>query len=808
MKNRISILPVALLILLSWQTSALPASVLKKLTSTREQARLQVFAKFSMLPEYEVTTSGRRVDLILEDTVPASELALLPADDKMIRMVSKKKNNQTILSLYFRYPPQNVTLNSREGSASLMMDILLGNPFSSRYPDLSAGLKGVTILNRGEIDYTNPLQISSYAGNWRSLFKDYETEVRILPPPQLTLPPFPLAAALKPDLALNRWLPNEVRLPAKQNQWEQVQQIVRDSMETEEDEKQRERLLLTYAEAMVRGGDYMEPYQLLQQISLTYPDTLLSFFARFLFIYLQAVQEDPYVAFFELDSLTREMGRKNSFSSYFNILQAEIALLTGRIENAEQALKRDDVAYTSAAGMLRLLRQADVRYAKGKKIKALVSYLQLQEQSDIIDAYPRSLASFSDTLYVHRRIQDALVTYQKLTELLVEQQEQDLAMFRLAMCQLKSGENPRRVRSLLSRIQDAFPGSEGAHRARLKQVDIDYLAGNLSPDRAARTYARIAVNANKTELREEASFKQALIHALAGENYKSIELCMQILRDFRNGKLKVETRALIIQRLPQVLKELTSEQKYVEALVLAKKNRFFFARGWLDIDLLYDLAKAYSKLGVYDRAIRTYLYIFDATQGEKRQQVYIPLLSSLYDNGQYELVEDYADRYFFRYPDSPDADKVFLYRLQAILKAGHLEQAALLLDSPDRPSSIEIEQTAASLYFDLGRWQDLISKLTNKETGSTRDPEQTFQLAESFFQTEQYSEAIPLFERLREEDEHSDQAMFRLAQISLDQGARERALNQLNQLTEKGKDPLWIKMAREEIGILQLNPLK
>ncbi len=796
-----------LLLLLPLQVRAHATAVLQKVTSTGEKARLQIFLRLSTLPGHILDTTGRRVDLVLKDTVAAADFTPLPGDDRMIKMIVRKKAADTVLSFYFRYPPQNVTVDENRETGSLMLDILTGNPFSAAYPDLSSRLKGVTLLHRNEVDYTNPVNLSPYAGRWRALFREYETPVTIRPAVRLTLPPFPLAVYLAPRTAAAKWLTPEVMALAGGKKWELIYREVRQQLETEKNNDRRNRLLLTYAEALVRAGEYEEPYQLLQQIVLSYPDTRLARFARLLFIYLQAEKEDAFLASVELDSLVHKLGDANPFAAYTTILQAELAIQTDRYKDAKTFLGRDDIAYSGRAELLRLLRQADTAYGRGRMIRALVAYLQLARRSDIIRSHPRSLANFSDTLYTHQRYGDAARQYQRLSDLLADHRLRDLALFRLAMSQLRSGSRPRQVMPLLLQIQGAYPDTEGAFRASLKQTDLQYLAGSLSSEKAARAYHRVSEKGNRIELREEGAVKEAVVYALAGDNQRAIALAMVILRDFQSGRLRVTTQALVIERLPRVLKKLISKGQYVKALVLAKQNREYFARGWLKTDLLYDLARAYSRLGVYDRAVRTYQYIFDVSDGAEREKVYLPLLKALFEEDRYDLVEDYADRFFFRYPDSPDAPRVFLYRLRALRSSGRLDLAARLLDRKDRPSSRKIDLVAASIYADLGRWQDVIRILSRPEmAAATAGGEHAYELAEAYFQTGKYDRARPIYERLQQEDNFRELAMFRLARIDLQRGRKKQALNEFRQLAEKGKDPLWIKLAKEEIRILEMEP--
>ncbi len=805
MKKNAKILPLLVILLFLPLTQAMADSaILRQVSKTTETGKMQIFLRFSTLPPYKIETQGKRVDLALSNTIPAKSFTMLAGDEKMIRMISGKQAGDLLLSFYFRYPPQHVRVKKIEETASIMLDIQLGNPLSARYPDLSSGLHGLTLLNRKEIDFTNPIYASNYGTDWKLFIRAYESPVVIRPHFLYSLPPFPLAAAIKPTAETVDWLGKENISLSRQQAWLQIAENLKIQLEKEDNESYRKRQLLTYAECLVRADKYEEPYKLLQQIALTYPDTALATYADILFIYVLAGHEDPFLAAIEINKRQKKLPKKDPLLPYINIFQAELALETDHPKRAGKILAADTIAYPEKADLLRLLRQADTYFMSGDTIKALIAYDKLEQKVSIIETHPRSLAQYGDTLYNHQRYAKAVASYQSLVKLINGTDLQPQAMFRLAMSRLHNGEKWVRTIPLFSQIQNAFPGSEGDFRARIKITDIKFLHGVMSTDRAAEIYGQTGREANKKQLREEALVKQAMIQALAGNHETSIKLAMKILRDFQHGKLTTETEALIISQLPAVLKKMTGDKRYIDALVLAKQNRQFFARGWLGIDLLFDLAHAYEQLGAYDRAGRVYQYILDVASEKDQEKAYVPMIRALYNSGRYDLVEDYGDQYFSRFPDSPAKAEVYLLRIKALRAAGELKAAVRLLERPDRPSSPEIEKTAAHIFFDLNKWHKVITLLIGKKPASWAGGERDYLLAESLFQSGQYKKAIPVYTRLSEEKPYTDQAMFRLAEIYEKIGKADKALNLFKQLAEKGKDSRWKKLAEEEMEIIGL----
>ena len=802
-----------ILILYVLATTPLHAQASPLLTAinrTDEISSLQLYLRFTELPEYEMNQRQKRVDLLLKNTTLDADIELPANDDRIIRILNQKQNEDTLVSFFFRYPPQKINEKKREDPSSLMLDILLGNQFTSMYPDLSTQFQGLTLLTRETIDYTNPINLSPYADQWRSFFTEYETPLNIELPPTYTLPPFPLTTVLFKGPTQTQWLAEPILKNASAGDWSLVSQQIQEQLEKETNENLRDLLLLTYAESLVRSDQYKEAYPLLQKINLRYPDTQTAALADFLFAYLRNKHEKDFLGYQEISKAIERIGSATPFNDYFSILLAETALDNGKIDQAKQELNRDDIGFSEVANALRLMRLADTYYIEDEKIKALVAYLQLQDFQPVIDNYPESLARFSDALYRFKRFNQAEASYQILAERLNGQPQYDLVLFRVAMSSMHGGAPQRLTEQKLSQVLEAFTGTEGTFRAEMKQADIDYLAGKLPTAKALDTYSRLSTTANTIALREETTFKQALVHLLNGDPESALQQARLLLREFQSGALRVEAQALIIQQLPDMTAKLVQEERYIEALVLAQQNRRLFTRGWIPNTMLYNLAAAYTNLGFFDRAARTYQYLFETSTGDEQEKIYLPLIQSLFQDGQYTVIEDYADRFSFRYPESSLAPDIFYLRLKALLMNGEADKAASLLQDPGRLISNDIDQLALNIYYDLEQWENIIKhfETTDIDQGNGDATQRFMMLAESYFQTDQAIKAEPLFEQVIQKETGNDQAWFRLAQIALEKNNIQQALNRFTQIAEKGVDPLWKKLASEEIAILQLQQNK
>jgi hypothetical protein len=787
-------------------TAARAGSVLTGISRTDEPARVQLYLRFDQLPGYTAVTRGRRIDLTLANTVLADSLALPPADDRLIRLTHRREGDTTVLSLYFRYPPQKMDLTGKQETATLLLDIFTGNPLSARYPELVAQLRGVSVVERTPSDVLDPRVASRYRSDWLQVFHRYETALTIQAPPRLLLPPFPLAAALKPPLDADTWLPDEIRTLAAGDQWNQMQRPLRQLLVGQAAERRKERLLLTWAEAMVRAGNFQEARPLLERIAIEYTGTPLADLAAFLGAFVQAVRGEHQQSFHELETLTEKLAVSTPFAGSLSMLLAELALAGNRPGEAAELLGGAAVVREDALAPLRQLRAADLLAVK-RSDTALAAYRELAGRLRLIDTDPMSLAHFAGLLYAAGEYAPAAERYRQLADQLTSDRLKGLALFRQAMSRLHLSATDTTLRLDFLQVQEAFASTEGGVRARMKHTDLEYAAGRLPPGEAAATYGELARTAPVVALRQEAAFKLALVTARMGDHAASVEQLMTLLREFRSGELRTEAAALLLEQLPGLLRDLVERREYLRALVLASQNRTFFARGWLDSALLLDMARAYAELGLTAEAAQTYQYLYEVSTEADRERIHLPLVQALFTAGEYLQAEEYADRYLVRHPGGGDTAAMVLFKVRALYESGQLDRALAVLTARETASTTELDLVRARIHHDRRQWPEVIELLSRPELAGRLDNDTTLLLAEALFQEKADDRARVLFVDLAALPGVSDQAWFRLAQLELRRDNAAAALNLFRKLAEEGKDPLWTRLAREEAAILQLKPL-
>ncbi len=344
------------------------------------------------------------------------------------------------------------------------------------------------------------------------------------------------------------------------------------------------------------------------------------------------------------------------------------------------------------------------------------------------------------------------------------------------------------------------PGSEGGDRAELRLVDWSVIKDNargLAP--AIPRYVRLGRESRHRQVREEASFKAALGFYLLREYRDSVNELMDFRRNFSSSSLRREADLLLQEQLPRLIDQLVADKRDLEAVVLVEKNRNLLLDSGFDRAFLADVATAFGRLGLYQRAGRVLLYLFDRTAGRPEQQaLYLPLAQSYLKRAEYGPAGDYAERYLSSSPRGEDAGGLFAVLLEAFAGQGRDRELLTWLDKKDRPRTVQLERRAAGLYWKLGRWAAVADSLEwiSRTTGQLEVKEMAL-LAEAYYQLDDTRAAADIYQRLQDDPGYAVQARYRSAQILLQRQQRQPALKLLAQAVETDSESPWGKLARD-----------
>jgi lipopolysaccharide biosynthesis regulator YciM len=802
MKKYFFILLLLITSLLS--TNAISASTpptLSKIDKSYSNSSLQLSCSFNSLPKYSFQQKGKRIDFTFTSTLSADDLVLPETDDKIVKFLTLPQKNDTVISLFFRYPPQKVKIIPASQGNELRIDIILGNEFTASQSN---------VVSRPQ-DLPNPVKTCPYVGNWKNFFKEYEAEVKLESAIQYSLLPFPAIALLQSESEEkdSPLLGPEIMEGAKHNSWNDLIPVIFEQLSHETNPANKKKLSLTYGEILLRAGKIKEAHKQFFLLSEEHADESIGVLAKYLLIRLQAEHADLFLADVELKDLEAATDPGNSIRPYVYITQIEIALATKQWERMRILLEKDDIPSPARISTFKALRQADYWLATDDFIKAQAGY-QLLDKAGTLAEDIFSLNGYCSTLYHHQQFKEALTCYDRLAKHPKIDAQKYLGMisFRMAMAKRRFTPESKMLNDFAA-IELAYPDTEAGIRAAIKQTDIKMLTTKNWEKTGMAHYQTLAETAEALSIREEAAFKVILANYLLGQKDKGMELLMNFLKEFKNGALHETALALLIETMPEILKEQIKNGKYVEALVLAQQNKNLFAKKWIDIKLLADMAGAYQELGFFNEASRMYLYLLDVGAGEDNGPYYLPLIKLAYEQGEFEMVEEYADQYQTAYPKGPAHEEILLVRLQNLM-THNKNQEALTLLSEHKSTQPRFKEIQATLYFQLNDYAKAKAileelKITVDSKGKDKLFDPVFMLAESAYQTGDIKKSAELFTTVQQESSHQDQSLFRLGQIARQNGDSESALKYFKQIVEKGSNPLWQKLAKKELELTALS---
>ncbi len=776
-------------------------SVLTKIIRSDSRNKTQLFFVFDNLPRYKNKISGKRVDISFENTSFAEDLKLFSTDNRIVKILPLSETGSTF-TFYLRYNPQNLTVTKKDNI--LVVDILPGNSYTKAFSQIDEQLEGVSVVQRDTEDYSNPLIASPYAYNWKSFFREYESPIKIDVPVSLTLPPFPVAALLTRDndyAAKN--FSEEAQSQAEQQLWGVLLLTVQQKLLTEKELIPKQLLALTYGEILLRDGNFEGAYKQLYLLDKEYGKEQVGIFAKYLLNMLIAMYQDPFLGEVKIDAMADDIHPRSLLAPYYQLSKIELALATRNSEKLLSLLQQDNIGFPVDVEKIKEMRMADYYSLSNQPIKAFVSYSLVEDQA-LIESHSFSLNGLCTTQYEQKLYEQASDCYTKLLDLVQDKEILSLVSFRQAMSDLKHKPITEVIDSF-SRIEDAYPGTDAGFKAAIKKVDLMTLSKDKWDDFSGEYYRALSDKALTKDTAEEAALKEAINYAIMGQDEKALNLAMIFLRDYRSGKLTETGEALVIDLLPKEIERLVQDKRYADVIVLARQNRKLFTNNWVDIRLLADLAEAFNKLGIYKETERLYLYLIDILKDEEKQSYYLPLLQTIFIQGDYDLIKDYAEQYFFNYPDGQDSNAIKLILLKALFEEKKYQQAIDSLPSP-LPTDAEFTSFLGSLYYQAGKYEKVIETLDEPYSqGRLKDVIDEFYLADSLFYVGRLDKAKTLFENLLKKAPQNQQYMYRLALIAKNLGNQEESLKYLNTIVETEQNSLWKDAAKNELRIIEFD---
>jgi len=686
-----------------------------------------------------------------------------------------------------RRPPKQVVTESKDKPARIIMDLFWEGESGAR-PGVAFRIADMPARKAG--NEAQKFQLDSpWDGRWREFFSDYRSYWKLKLPLLYTLPPLaPLVSDQQSPLWPLQQFGNEGNWLSLLRRSKQIENL---------DTEQIYLRSLLIAEAQIRSG--ATEAGLARLHALHDQQGAEPVRVDYLTAYGQAASGQPFVAQLTMQELLPKLQDTDPLKPFCYLLAAESALAANQPKASLEYLQNDTLKWPLELLAVVDLRRADSLVGLKQLEQALTEYQDLVEEPGLFERYQSSLNRSAFTAYQLGAYEFAYQQYRMLSELVKELPGADLIQFGAGASAYAAGNLDWGLIGLQKASLD-WPGNEGGERAELRLIDHSVInGGDFELAKAATAYGQIGQQASGRLVREEGVFKRALALYLLTDYQDSVHELMRFKREFGSSKLRRETDLLLLKQLPNVVHSLLQQRNELDAVVLVEKNRNLLLRGGFDRTFLHDLAGAFENLGLYARAGRVLLYLFDQAQSEtQRKPLYLPLAQSFLKRNEFGNASDYASRYLKKYPRGDDSGALFGVLLDAFEKQGRDDELIAWLGRKNRPSSPALEIRAAWIYWHLERLPEVAKSLEKaRQSDDELAVKEMALLAETYYRLKKNRRAEKIYRQLVDDPRYASQARYRRAQLLLRMQERRPALNLLSRLVDEDGNSSWGKLAQD-----------
>lgn len=500
-------------------------------------------------------------------------------------------------------------------------------------------------------------------------------------------------------------------------------------------------------------------------------------------------------------------------------LAAEGALYKGKLTAAEEAFTSFS-AGDSKIRPLALYRLGESQYRLQKYQQALATFRQAAGLwADFLSQNPAVMFYFGDSI---ARSGDLPGGRQLLTQLIVAHADKKYApvlLVRMADVLARQG-SKEQARAIYATVAENFTANKANQMASLKLADERFLT--VSPfnyPELSASYQALAVAARDFDLREETTFKHALLEAINGPADKALDLVIMYQKRYPRGVYSTVVRDIREDLVALVYQGQKWDKDPAELIRLATDNQEFLSASsklpgfYEQVSMAFDRAgRPLDQIALYAGLLER-PWIGDANAAHLTLQV----ADRADILGDTLMARRVLQGFLQRYPGHDQA-RWARERLAAI-QYGAKEYAAVrnnlqwLLDKNERAvEPISYYYLGKSLWEgkDFSRTARAMELFAAMVAGDKKQPPL---LADAFYVgavarqslgdrkgallvLEQGIKQIPV--------ERREQFLYKLGELSMQEGRPEQARQYFEKIIKEGKDQDWQRLARLSMSEINL----
>lgn len=524
----------------------------------------------------------------------------------------------------------------------------------------------------------------------------------------------------------------------------------------------------------------------------------------------------PEIPFIPTDR--KELGTILNDAEQQQFLAAEGALYKGKLTAAEDAFQHFVAMQVNPVRPLALYRLGEAQYRLQKYPQALESFREAaQLWPGFLSLSPAAMFYFGDSI---ARNGDLPGGRQLLARLIVAHADKKYAptlLVRMADVLSRQGGDANAF-AIYRTVSEAFLKNKAQQIAVLKLADREFF--NATPDTyipLAAVYGGIAASTPDYDLREEATFKKSLLESINGPADLALDSVLLYQKRFPKGvystvvkDIREDLVALVYQGkdwgkedAASLIRLTTDNQEYLGSALrvsgFLQSVSAAFEKGGRPLDLIALYAGLLERPGV-DAENSAYMTLQVADQAE--------LL------GDTVMARKVLQDFLRRYPEKSPGLRWAQERLAAIqFAAGELQgvrtNLSWLLDKQER-ASYPVSYYYLGRAMQEGRDYPRAAVAMESYLAATRaDKVQPLLTGDAYYvaataklaMNDSKGAAAMLEEALKRAPKgRKDQFMYKLAELSLQNGQFSQARTLFEKIAKEGSDPDWQQLARQNLA--------
>lgn len=495
-------------------------------------------------------------------------------------------------------------------------------------------------------------------------------------------------------------------------------------------------------------------------------------------------------------------------------MTAEGDLYKGRLSDAEEAFTQ----FASRQAQVRplaLYRLAETQYKLQKYQQALAAF---REAEKLWPAYlgfnPAVTFYYGDSIARSGELAPARSLLAGLLARLADKKFAPVLLVRLGDILSRQG-HQHEAAAIYENVAENFKDNKANQMALMRLTDLKFLQATPWNYRSlSDVYLNVSKQSGDIDMREESQFKHVLLESMHSEAGEALQALIGFQRKFPRGPYAAVIRTMREILVAEVYRRGAWEKEAAALVRFAEEHHEYLAGCIEQPDFIRKIARAYNESGRPIELVKLLNSIIDKQwSAPVAPEMYVEIADNAELIGDVAVAENTLKTFLRKYPDNPRA-RLMMERLGALYFASdkHQQVRETLLWLLNKG---EKAQKAESYYL-LGR--SLWSLQQHAQAARSMDlyfaapgsldprllPDAYFVAASARESSGDRKGALKLLDialKLPDNKRH-EEFLYKAGDINLREGNESHAKVLFEYLVKNGKDPDWMKLARQSLASL------